>query len=265
MLSADILFDLSRFDHASIFRLDQPVWSALLDLKSYLDDFTYQKELFADLASGNVVDKHLVVHGNSLIDSSSCSIEYGDTLRGELIIKRYGKILAGASLIMSGAVFQGSRIAIGKGVLIEGGATLKSPTVIGDHTEVRQGAYIRGHCLVGDRCVVGHATEVKHSIFLDDAKAGHFAYLGDSIIGNNANLGAGTKCANLRFIPGNVQVIFEGSLHDTGMRKFGSILGDKAQTGCNSVTSPGTIIAKGSFLMPNTTASSGYHAERRIG
>jgi NDP-sugar pyrophosphorylase family protein len=174
-------------------------------------------------------------------------------------------VLEGASLIMAGAIFLGNRIAIGKGTLVEGGATIKAPAIIGDHTEVRQGAYLRGYCLIGNRCVVGHTTEVKHSVFLDDAKAGHFAYLGDSIIGNHANLGAGTKCANLRFIPGNVQVSYEGELYSTGRRKFGAIIGDEAQTGCNSVTSPGTILARSCFLMPNTTAPSGFLSERRIG
>lgn len=265
MLTADILFDTSRFDHASLFRVDQPVWSALKGLKNYMDNLTYPEDLFRELAESILLNQHLVLHEDVLIDSRTCSIEYGDTLRGGLVVKRNDTILEGASLIMAGTIFQGARIAIGRGVLIEGGATIKSPAVIGDHSEVRQGAYLRGYCLVGKRCVVGHATEVKHSIFLDDAKAGHFAYLGDSIIGNEANLGAGTKCANLRFIPGNVQVIYDGSLHDTGMRKFGAILGDRAQTGCNSVTSPGTIIARGSFLMPNTTAASGYNSARKIG
>ena len=265
MLSAEMLFDLSRFSHAALFSTDRPVWSALLDLKRYMGDFTYPAGLFNCLADGVAARGHLVVYRGELIDGIQCHIEFGDTLRGEMVISRAGDVLEGASLIMAGAVFQGSRIAIGEGVLVEGGSTVKSPTIIGNRTEVRQGAYLRGNCLIGDRCVVGHTTEVKHTVFLDDAKAGHFAYLGDSIIGNNANLGAGTKCANLRFIPGNVQVIYEGKLCDTGMRKFGAILGDKAQTGCNSVTSPGTIIAKGSFLMPNTTAASGFHSTRRIG
>ena len=265
MLSADILFDLKIFSHAPLFSADRPVWSALQDLKKYMNEFSYPADLFNCLADGVAAREHLVVYGGELIDGGQCHIDYGDTLGGGLVISRAGKVLEGASLIMAGAVFQGHRIAIGEGVLVEGGATIKSPTIIGRRTEVRQGAYLRGYCLIGDRCVVGHTTEVKHSVFIDDAKAGHFAYLGDSIIGNNANLGAGTKCANLRFIPGNVQVGYEGKLFDTGMRKFGAILGDRAQTGCNSVTSPGTIIAKGSFLMPNTTAASGFHSVRKIG
>ena len=158
----------------------------------------------------------------------------------------------------------GSDIHIGQGVLIEPGALIKGPCFIGDYTEIRQGAYLRGYCLIGRRCVVGHATEVKHSIFLDDAKAGHFAYLGDSILGRNVNLGAGTKCANLRFLPGNVLINAEKDRIDSGLRKLGAILGDEVQTGCNSVTSPGTLLGPGSFLMPNATAASGVHPARSL-
>ncbi|MBT8330114.1 MAG: hypothetical protein HKP52_08330 [Desulfofustis sp.] len=265
MLSADLLFDLTHFSHAALFSEDQPVWSALQNLKKYMDDYHYQEQLLRSLAYGVAATEHLVLYQDSLIEAHRCHIDYGDTLRGGLVISQDGEVLEGASLIMAGAVFLGTRIAIGQGVLVEGGATIKAPAIIGDLTEVRQGAYLRGYCLIGERCVVGHTTEVKHSVFLDDAKAGHFAYLGDSIVGNDANLGAGTKCANLRFIPGNVQVNYAGKLCSTGMRKFGAIIGDKAQTGCNSVTSPGTVIARGSFLMPNTTAPSGFLSERRIG
>jgi NDP-sugar pyrophosphorylase family protein len=165
---------------------------------------------------------------------------------------------------MAGAILLGNKIDIGKGALVEGGSLIKSPAIFGECTEVRQGAYLRGYCLTGKRCVVGHTTEVKHSVFLNDAKAGHFAYLGDSILGQDANLGAGTKFANLKFLGGNVSIRTENGFVDTGRRKFGAILGDGAQTGCNSVTNPGTIIGKGGILMPNTTAPSGYHKPRKI-
>jgi NDP-sugar pyrophosphorylase family protein len=141
---------------------------------------------------------------------------------------------------------------------------IKSPAIIGDMSEVRQGAYLRGYCLAGKKCVLGHTTEIKHSIFLNDAKAGHFAYVGDSILGNDVNLGAGTKLANLRFLPGNITVFSEGEPIDTFRRKLGAILGDGCQTGCNSVTSPGTLMAQGAVLMPNTTSKSGYHKEKTI-
>ncbi len=136
---------------------------------------------------------------------------------------------------------------------------LKEPAIIGDCSEVRQGAYIRGYCLAGRRTVIGHTTEVKHTIFMDDAKAGHFAYLGDSILGSRVNLGAGTKMANLRFTGGEVPVRTPDGTIASGLRKLGAVLGDDVQTGCNSVTNPGTIIGKCSMLMPNTTSPSGYH------
>ena len=263
MLLANSLFDTTAYAHRTIFSDSEPVWSALSNLKSYMDGCQYQTEILKPIAAGVPLQKAVVFYDNSLIDAEGCEIIYGDTCKGNLSISQNGSRLDGASLIMAGAILIGTKITIGRASLIEGGATIKEPAVIGDCTEIRQGAYMRGYCLIGDRCVVGHTTELKHSIFLDDAKAGHFAYLGDSIVGNNANLGAGTKCANLKFIAGNVSISIAGKRQNTGMRKFGAILGDNAQTGCNSVTSPGTIIGKKGILMPNTTAPSGYHQDRR--
>ena len=168
--------------------------------------------------------------------------QYGDATKGALKIYFDGQLMLGASVIMAGATFKGRHIKIGKGVLIEPGAYIKSPTIIGDQTEVRHGAYIRGDCLIGANCVVGHVTEVKHSIFMNGAKAGHFAYLGDSILGNQVNLGAGTKLANLRFIKGEIIINSSDGPIKTGLRKLGAILGDGVQTGCNTVTNPGTLL-----------------------
>ena len=237
-----------------------PCWS----LKAYMDGFHYSNIALAQLSDGTPLSESVVLHHGKRYSAAECSIEYGDACKGTLVITRSGNRLNGASLIMAGAILIGKKIALGSGSLIEGGATIKEPTIIGDCTEVRQGAYMRGYCLVGDRCIVGHSTEVKHSIFLNDAKAGHFAYLGDSILGNKANLGAGTKCANLKFISGNIKILYKSKWYDTGLRKFGAILGDKTQTGCNSVTNPGTIIGNGGMLMPNTTAPSGYHGDKKI-
>lgn len=259
MHTADSFFSLDTFRHALVFSSGEPVWTGLKNLKPYMDAYDYSTSLPASLTNGIPVAEPLVLHDGRLIPAHSCTIETGDTNKGGLVIAKGGAHLAGATLIMAGAIFIGPRITIGQGSLVEGGATIKEPTIIGDNTEVRQGAYLRGYCLIGNRCVAGHATEIKHSIFFDDAKAGHFAYLGDSILGAHANLGAGTKCANLKFIPGTIKIMFESGLLDTGMRKFGAILGDNSQTGCNSVTNPGTIISKRGMLMPNTTAPSGFH------
>jgi NDP-sugar pyrophosphorylase family protein len=94
--------------------------------------------------------------------------------------------------------------------------------------------------------------------------AGHFAYIGDSILGSDVNLGAGTKLANLSIIRSQVNLRIDGVVHKTGLKKFGAIIGDNCETGCNSVTSPGTLLGKNSILVPNTTAPKGYHPNKSI-
>ncbi|WP_457577664.1 hypothetical protein [Desulfomarina sp.] len=262
MLTIRSFFDLSDFPHGHLFSGDDPVWTPLNNLKNYMDSYPYPKE---QLSPGNSpCREHIIIYEGEVIKDSACKIVFGDTTKGKLRVEKNGKILDGASVIMAGAVLMGEQIAIGSGVLVESGAMIKSPAIVGDMTEIRQGAYLRGYVLSGNRCVLGHTTEIKHSVFLNDAKAGHFAYLGDSILGNNVNLGAGTKFANLRFLPGNVTIFYKGEKIDTGRRKFGAILGDNAQTGCNSVTSPGTLMGKETILLPNATARGGYHPEKSI-
>lgn len=142
-------------------------------------------------------------------------------------------------------------ISIGEGTIIEAGAYIRGPCVIGKNCHIRHGAYIRGDVLIGNNCVVGHTTELKHCILLNHARAAHFAFVGDSILGNDVNLGAGTKCANLRLDDQPVQVRHAGELLSTNMRKFGSILGDSVQLGCNVVVNPGTLIGKKSKCFPS--------------
>lgn len=134
------------------------------------------------------------------------------------------------------------KISIGKGSVVEPGAYIKGPCIIGENCTVRHGAYIRGDCIAGDSCVIGHDTEIKNSIFLNGAQASHFAYVGDSILGNKCNLGAGTKLANLKLAHDYVFIHFEGKMIETGLRKFGAIIGDQAQIGCNAVTNPGALL-----------------------
>jgi bifunctional N-acetylglucosamine-1-phosphate-uridyltransferase/glucosamine-1-phosphate-acetyltransferase GlmU-like protein len=264
MLTTKSFFDLSDYPYASLFNNDKPVWEVLNNLKAYMDNHNYP-DLSSDLIQDGVpLQQSVILHRGQIFSCAGYTIEYGDTTKGKLSIQKDNEELTGAAIIMAGAILFGNKIDIGEGALIEGGALIKSPAIFGECTEVRQGAYLRGYCLTGKRCVVGHTTEVKHSVFLNDAKAGHFAYLGDSILGRDANLGAGTKFANLKFLGGNVSIRTENGFVDTGRRKFGAILGDGAQTGCNSVTNPGTIIGKDGILMPNTTAPSGYHKPKTI-
>lgn len=149
--------------------------------------------------------------------------------------------------VQNGAYVQG-RVYVAEGAVIEPTAYVQGPAYIGPDAEVRHGAYIRGQVYVGKEAVVGHTTEVKGSVFFDGAKAGHFAYVGDSILGREVNLGAGTKLANLPLNRKEITVKHPatGAVVGTGLKKFSALLGDFAQTGCNAVLSPGTL------LMPHT-------------
>lgn len=142
-------------------------------------------------------------------------------------------------------------ISIGKGSVIEPGAYIKGPCYLGNNCTVRHGAYIRGNLLAGDRCVIGHDSEVKQAILLDGAHAAHFAYVGDSILGNKVNLGAGTKCANLKFNNEQILISDGKGFIETGLRKFGAIVGDGTQIGCNSVTNPGTLVGQDVWCYPS--------------
>ena len=139
-------------------------------------------------------------------------------------------------------LFHPELISIGPGSVVEPGAYIQGPCIIGANCTVRHGAYIRGNFIAGNRCVIGHDTEVKNSIFLDGVQAAHFAYVGDSILGNNVNLGAGTKCANLKLNHGAIIIHHNGQRLNTELKKLGAILGDRTQIGCNSVTNPGTLM-----------------------
>ncbi len=141
-------------------------------------------------------------------------------------------------------------ISIGKGTVIEPGAYIKGPCFLGNNCTVRHGAYIRGNVIAGNHCVIGHDTEIKHSIMLDHAHAAHFAYVGDTILGNGVNLGAGTICANLLLEGNKITVHGPEGRVETGMRKFGAIIGDNTQIGCNTVTNPGTLIGKDVHCYP---------------
>ncbi|MDD5757671.1 MAG: hypothetical protein PHI06_01155 [Desulfobulbaceae bacterium] len=257
MLTTAAFFDLSDFNHPTL--LSQgPVWETLKGLKSYMDTYAYPS-FGTSLPLDQPLPETLVLYNGELFPAKGLTLKLADATKGKLTVHRDGEILLGASVLMAGAILSGEQLAIGTGVFIEAGALIKSPAIIGDCTEIRQGAYLRGYCLTGKRCVIGHVTEVKHSIFFNDAKAGHFAYLGDSILGNAVNLGAGTKLANLRFTGGAVPIRTSTGIISSGLKKLGAIMADEVQTGCNSVTNPGTLLGRKTMLMPNTTAPSGYH------
>jgi NDP-sugar pyrophosphorylase family protein len=144
----------------------------------------------------------------------------------------------------------GERVVIGAGTVVEPGALIKGPAIIGKNCQIRHNAYIRENVIIGDGCVVGNASELKNALLFNGAQVPHFNYVGDSILGYKAHTGAGVICSNLKSLPGNVTIMVNGVPLDTGLRKFGALIGDGAEVGCNSVLNPGSIIGRSAIIYP---------------
>ena len=150
-----------------------------------------------------------------------------------------------------GRAYVGDKVFIGEGTVLEDGVMIKGPAIIGANCRIRHNAYIRENVIIGDDCVVGNSTELKNALLFNGAQAPHFNYIGDSILGHRAHLGAGVKISNVKLLPGNVTVEMDGAPFDTGLRKFGALLGDGAEAGCNAVLNPGSILGRGALVYPN--------------
>jgi NDP-sugar pyrophosphorylase family protein len=135
--------------------------------------------------------------------------------------------------------------------------TIIGPVWIGANCDIRPGAFIRGNVIVGEGCVLGNACEFKHCLLMDGVAVPHFNYVGDSILGNRAHFGAGVICSNLRLDQQPVVVRTESATYETGLRKFGAILGDQAEVGCNAVLNPGTVLGRRALVTP-VIAVGGY-------
>jgi NDP-sugar pyrophosphorylase family protein len=147
---------------------------------------------------------------------------------------------------ISGAVF------VGQNTTIEHGAMIKGPAWIGEGSEIRNGCYIRENVIVGNGVVLGNSCEFKNSIIFDEAQVPHFNYVGDSIIGFKGHLGAGVILSNVKLDHSEVTVATKSGLIPTGLKKFGAVIGDHAEIGCNSVLSPGSIIGRQTIMYPGT-------------
>jgi UDP-N-acetylglucosamine diphosphorylase / glucose-1-phosphate thymidylyltransferase / UDP-N-acetylgalactosamine diphosphorylase / glucosamine-1-phosphate N-acetyltransferase / galactosamine-1-phosphate N-acetyltransferase len=150
-----------------------------------------------------------------------------------------------------GKAYIGRDVFIGEGTVVEDGAMIKGPAIIGRNCQIRHNAYLREDVIVGDECVVGNSCELKNVLLFNNCQVPHFNYLGDSILGHKAHLGAGVVLSNVKVIKGNITLEIEGKTFDTGLRKFGALLGDRAEVGCNSVLNPGSIIGRDSILYPS--------------
>ena len=140
-------------------------------------------------------------------------------------------------------------VLVAENVKIAKTATIEAPAIIGKDTELRPGAFLRGNVIVGEKCVVGNSSELKNCILLNHVQVPHYNYVGDSILGDYAHMGAGSILSNLK--SGGKNIVIHGDKeYETGLRKIGGFLGEHADIGCGSVLNPGTIIGKNTQVYP---------------
>ena len=152
-----------------------------------------------------------------------------------------------------GRPFIGSNVFVGRGTIVEQGAVLKGPAWIGENCHVRSGCYVRENVIVGNDVVMGNSCEFKNSIILDDAEVPHFNYVGDSILGHRAHLGAGVILSNVKLNRSEIIVSDGTERIATGLTKFGAIIGDGTEIGCNSVMNPGAVLGRNCIVYPCTS------------
>src|SRR6266446_1701871 len=151
---------------------------------------------------------------------------------------------------LMGKPFISNHVFIGKGTIVEQGAFLKGPAWIGENCRVRSGCYVRENVIVGHGVVMGNSCEFKNCIIFNEAQIPHFNYVGDSILGYRAHLGAGVILSNVKLDHGEIFVkLTDGNLA-TGLTKFGAIIGDRTEIGCNTVINPGTVIGRDCIIYP---------------
>ena len=210
MFAAAEFLDLSHTRHAILFPKDEPVWTALSRIDSYLE-FRLVREIRTQLPQG---------------------------------------------------VYYSDDVFIDEGTVVEPNVVIKGPAWIGKNCQIRSGAYIRENVVVGDGAVLGNSCEFKNCILFDGCEVPHFNYVGDSILGYKAHLGAGVVLSNVRLDRKPVKVVDDEHVHETGLRKFGAVIGDHAEIGCNSVLNPGTLIGRRSVVYPLSSFSGILPADR---
>jgi NDP-sugar pyrophosphorylase family protein len=151
-----------------------------------------------------------------------------------------------------GRPFISANVFVGRGTVVEQGAVLKGPAWIGENCQIRSGCYVRENVVVGNGVMMGNSCEFKNSIIFDEAEVPHFNYVGDSILGFKAHLGAGVILSNVKLDRGEIAVATsDGNNIPTGLTKFGAIVGDRTEIGCNAVINPGSILGRDCLVYPN--------------
>ncbi len=161
-------------------------------------------------------------------------------LEEQLVPANFGKVIGDPVI--------GDNVFIGRGTVIEPGAYIKGPAWIGSDCQIRHGAYIRENVIVGSGSVVGNSTELKNSFLFNGCQVPHYNYVGDSILGAKAHLAAGVIVSNLKLNGDVISLRVGDEILNTGLRKFGALIGDGAEVGCNAVLNPGSIIGRRSLI-----------------
>src|SRR5438046_5302705 len=149
-----------------------------------------------------------------------------------------------------GKPFLSNHVFIGRGTIVEQGAVLKGPAWIGENCQIRSGCYVRENVIVGDGVVMGNSCEFKNCILFDEAQVPHFNYVGDSILGYHAHLGAGVILSNVKLDHGEIAVMAPDGNIATGLTKFGAIVGDRTEIDCNAVINPGSVLGRDCMIYP---------------
>jgi len=234
---------LWEFEQSKIFEDVERPWDALPKIRDYILKFLAHKTASQNLPDGL---EHLKGEGTNA-DWLYCS-----------------KPL----LLVEDLYCRDLEIFIGAGTKIEPTAIINDFSVIGTNCEIRHSAYLRGDLICGNHCTLGHSSEIKGSIIMNHTEMGHFNYIGDSVLGSFVNIGAGTKLANLKFRTPEAKIevsfpeitfMLDGEKVSTGLSKFGAIIGDYSETGCNSVLSPAVMLGTECWVYPNFTVPSGQY------
>lgn len=168
------------------------------------------------------------------------------------VLPRIGDFIKELGKGLDPAVFEntGENIWIAKSAKVASTASITGPCIIDEGTEVRHCAFIRGNALIGKNCVVGNSTELKNVVLIDSVQVPHYNYVGDSVLGRRSHMGAGSITSNVKSDKTLVTIKTPEGRIDTGLKKFGAMLGDFVEVGCGSVLNPGTIIGKNTNIYP---------------
>ena len=168
------------------------------------------------------------------------------------VLPKIGEYIKNVGPTLDKEVYEdlGDNIWIAKSAKISPSAFIAGPCIIGENTEVRHCAFIRGNALVGNNCVVGNSTELKNVVLVGKVQVPHYNYVGDSVLGYGSHMGAGSITSNVKSDKTLVAVKNDGETLETGLKKFGAMIGDGVEVGCGSVLNPGTVIGKNTNIYP---------------